>query len=117
MLPDCFIGIVEDYQVPYFDAVSNDPSFDEMHKVVCIEAQRPVIPNRWYDNEVWMPVSKLKTYVELPVQFYCKCFFKVIFILDKNSNCSSALLSYLFAIFVALYETYHGGNNVKFSVH
>lgn len=52
-------GIVEDYQVPYFDAVSNDPSFDEMHKVVCIEAQRPVIPNRWYDNEIMRCYAKL----------------------------------------------------------
>ena len=47
-----FVGIVEDYEVPYYDAVGNDPSFEEMRKVVCIERRRPAIPNRWSNDEV-----------------------------------------------------------------
>jgi len=40
-------GIVTEYQVPFYDCVGNDPSFDEMLRVVCIERRRPEIPNRW----------------------------------------------------------------------
>jgi hypothetical protein len=45
-------GIVAEYQVPFYDAVGNDPSFDEMHRVVCVDRRRPEIPNRWNENEV-----------------------------------------------------------------
>lgn len=44
--------MLEDYEVPYYDAVGNDPSFEEMRKVVCIERRRPAIPNRWSNDEV-----------------------------------------------------------------
>ena len=49
-------GIVEDYQVPFWDVVGSDPSFDDMRRVVCIEGRRPEIPNRWNEDEV-SPVS------------------------------------------------------------
>ncbi|XP_006900270.1 PREDICTED: serine/threonine-protein kinase receptor R3 [Elephantulus edwardii] len=39
-------GIVEDYRPPFYDAVPNDPSFEDMKKVVCIDQQTPTIPNR-----------------------------------------------------------------------
>ncbi|XP_074126442.1 activin receptor type-1-like isoform X1 [Sminthopsis crassicaudata] len=39
-------GIVEDYRPPFFDMVPNDPSFEEMKKVVCVDQQTPNIPNR-----------------------------------------------------------------------
>ncbi len=47
-----FAGIVEDYQVPYFDCVDRDPSFEEMKKIVCTDRRRPAIPNRWSSDEV-----------------------------------------------------------------
>ncbi|XP_012381589.2 activin receptor type-1-like isoform X3 [Dasypus novemcinctus] len=39
-------GIVEDYRPPFYDAVPNDPSFEDMKKVVCVDQQTPTIPNR-----------------------------------------------------------------------
>jgi len=44
-------GIVEDYQLPYFDMVPDDPTLEEMKKVVVTDAKRPLIPNRWSSNE------------------------------------------------------------------
>ncbi len=46
------IGIVEEYKPPFYDLVPNDPSFDDMRKVVCVEQQRPFIPNRWFSDPV-----------------------------------------------------------------
>lgn len=40
-------GVVEDYKLPYFDVVPDDPSLEDMKKVVVIEGQRPEIPSRW----------------------------------------------------------------------
>lgn len=45
-------GIVEDYKPPFYDLVPNDPSFEDMRKVVCVEQQRPFIPNRWFSDPV-----------------------------------------------------------------
>lgn len=49
-------GIVEDYKPPFHDVVPNDPSFEDMRKVVCVDQQRPNIPNRWFSD----PVSMLR---------------------------------------------------------
>ncbi|CAB1346692.1 unnamed protein product [Coregonus sp. 'balchen'] len=47
-------GIVEDYKPPFHDVVPSDPSFEDMKKVVCVDQQRPNIPNRWFsDPECW----------------------------------------------------------------
>ncbi|XP_042339312.1 activin receptor type-1-like, partial [Plectropomus leopardus] len=43
-------GIVEEYKPPFYDQVPNDPSFEDMRKVVCVEQQRPFIPNRWFSD-------------------------------------------------------------------
>lgn len=48
-------GIVEDYQIPYYD-VPSDPSFEEMKKVVCDMKIRPTISNRWSSD----PVSNVR---------------------------------------------------------
>lgn len=40
-------GIYDEYQLPFFDAVPSDPTIDEMRRVVCVDRQRPSIPNRW----------------------------------------------------------------------
>lgn len=47
-----YIGVVEAYQVPYFECVSVDPSFDEMREVVCVGQRRPHIPTQWAADEV-----------------------------------------------------------------
>ncbi|XP_052079115.1 TGF-beta receptor type-1-like [Mytilus californianus] len=44
-------GIVEEYQLPYYDMVPSDPSLEEMRKIVCDEKYRPGIPNRWQTVE------------------------------------------------------------------
>jgi bone morphogenetic protein receptor type-1B len=43
---------VDDYQLPYFNCVPSDPSFEDMHEVVCIKRIRPHIPPRWESDEV-----------------------------------------------------------------
>lgn len=48
-------GIVEEYKPPFYDQVPNDPSFEDMRKVVCVEQQRPFIPNRWFSDPVSVP--------------------------------------------------------------
>lgn len=45
-------GIYDDYQLPFYDMVPSDPTIDEMRKVVCIDRQRPSIPNRWHTSPV-----------------------------------------------------------------
>lgn len=45
-------GIVEEYQLPYYDLVPTDPSYDDMREVVCIKKQRPSFANRWSCDEV-----------------------------------------------------------------
>lgn len=44
--------LVDEYQLPYGDLVPPDPSFDDMHEVVCKKDLRPEIPLRWHCNEV-----------------------------------------------------------------
>lgn len=62
---------MEEYKPPFYDQVPNDPSFEDMRKVVCVEQQRPFIPNRWFSD----PVS-----VHLRHDFISRC-----------SSCSSLL--------------------------
>lgn len=45
-------GIAEDYKPPFYDIVPSDPSFEDMKKVVCIDQQRPNLPNRWTSDHV-----------------------------------------------------------------
>lgn len=42
-----FLGMVEDYRPPFYDVVPHDPSFEDMKKVVCVDQQRPNVPNTW----------------------------------------------------------------------
>ena len=46
------LGIVEEYQPPFFDMVNNDPTVEEMKRVVVTENKRPSIPNRWIGDPV-----------------------------------------------------------------
>ncbi|XP_076858674.1 activin receptor type-1-like isoform X2 [Brachyhypopomus gauderio] len=52
-------GIVEDYKPPFHDVVPSDPSFEDMRKVVCIDHQRPNIPNRWFSDSTLTSIAKL----------------------------------------------------------
>lgn len=45
-------GIAEDYKPPFHDVVPSDPSFEDMKKVVCVDQQRPNLPNRWASDPV-----------------------------------------------------------------
>lgn len=42
------VGEPEEYQSPYQEFVSPDPSVEEMRKVVVLEGLRPTIPDLWY---------------------------------------------------------------------
>ena len=45
-------GLCEEYQIPYYDMLPGDPSFDEVKRVVLTDKRRPSVPNRWYRDEV-----------------------------------------------------------------
>ncbi|CAG9855848.1 unnamed protein product [Phyllotreta striolata] len=52
-------GIYDEYQLPFYDAVPPDPTIDEMRRVVCIDKQRPNIPNRWQSCDALYVMVKL----------------------------------------------------------
>ncbi|XP_063910907.1 TGF-beta receptor type-1 isoform X2 [Zophobas morio] len=52
-------GIYDEYQLPFYDAVPSDPTIEEMRRVVCVEKQRPNIPNRWQSCEALRIMLKL----------------------------------------------------------
>ncbi|XP_046390406.1 TGF-beta receptor type-1 isoform X3 [Ischnura elegans] len=52
-------GIYDEYQLPFYDMVQSDPTIEEMRKVVCLERQRPSIPNRWQSFEALHVMSKV----------------------------------------------------------
>ena len=47
-----FVDMVEDDEVPCYDAVGNDTSFKEMPKETFTETRRSATPNRWTNDEV-----------------------------------------------------------------
>lgn len=51
----------EDYQLPYFDCVPHDPSFEDMFQVVCLKEVRPDIPARWNTTETLRTMYKVMT--------------------------------------------------------
>uniref|UniRef100_T1ITM8 receptor protein serine/threonine kinase n=1 Tax=Strigamia maritima TaxID=126957 RepID=T1ITM8_STRMM len=52
-------GIVDEYQLPYYDCVPSDPSFEDMHEVVYIKKIRPSLSKRWNKNEQLRTMSKV----------------------------------------------------------
>ncbi|KAL1116118.1 hypothetical protein AAG570_005613 [Ranatra chinensis] len=52
-------GIVEEYQPPFYDRVPSDPSFEDMRKIVCVDQQRPMLPNRWSSDPVLSGSGKI----------------------------------------------------------
>lgn len=53
------IATADDYALPYFDVVPNDPSFEDMVEVVCIKKIRPQIYLRWESDEVLQTLAKV----------------------------------------------------------
>lgn len=62
-------GVSEDYQPPYYDKLCQDPPFEDVKRVICDEAYRPRIPNKWYGEEHLMTLAKLMSecWYETPV--------------------------------------------------
>lgn len=77
-------GIYDEYQMPYYDVVQPDPTIEEMRKVrqiteaaaertvdihnfffsiliqvICVDCQRPSIPNRWQASDTLLSISKV----------------------------------------------------------
>uniref|UniRef100_A0A671SR80 receptor protein serine/threonine kinase n=1 Tax=Sinocyclocheilus anshuiensis TaxID=1608454 RepID=A0A671SR80_9TELE len=52
-------GIVEEYQLPYWDMVPSEPSYEDMREVVCVKGMRPVVSNRWNSDECLRAMLKL----------------------------------------------------------
>ncbi|XP_040281401.1 serine/threonine-protein kinase receptor R3 [Bufo bufo] len=52
-------GMVEDYRPPFYDMVPHDPSFEDMKKVVCVDQQRPNIPNTWSSDKILSALMKI----------------------------------------------------------
>lgn len=51
--------VVDEYRLPYWDCVPNDPSFEDMKDVVCHQKIRPPIPARWQSEEVLKTLGKV----------------------------------------------------------
>ncbi|KAF8560819.1 hypothetical protein P879_09886, partial [Paragonimus westermani] len=49
----------EEYQLPYQDLVSHDPSVEEMKSIVCEQALRPVLPAVWSKHQVLAALQDL----------------------------------------------------------
>lgn len=54
----CAGNRAEEYQLPYYQYVSHDPSMDDMRKVVCIDELRPSIASWWKSDEVLFILDK-----------------------------------------------------------
>ncbi|XP_077153534.1 activin receptor type-1-like [Ranitomeya variabilis] len=52
-------GMVEDYRPPFYDMVPHDPSFEDMKKVVCVDQQRPNVPNTWSSEKILSALMKI----------------------------------------------------------
>lgn len=52
-------GLVEEYMIPFQEVVPEDPSFEEMKKVICGDHLRPALPTRWNDDPLLTGMSKL----------------------------------------------------------
>ncbi|XP_036428292.1 bone morphogenetic protein receptor, type IAb [Colossoma macropomum] len=52
-------GIAEEYQLPYWDVVPSDPSYEDMREVVCVKGMRPAVSNRWNSDECLRAMLKL----------------------------------------------------------
>ncbi|KAL9958529.1 hypothetical protein ACROYT_G035557 [Oculina patagonica] len=49
----------EQYELPYYDMVPTNPSYDEMKKIVTEQEKRPLVPNKWTENSALEIMGKL----------------------------------------------------------
>jgi bone morphogenetic protein receptor type-1B len=67
------VTAADDCQLPYFDCVPADPSYDDMHQAVCVKKMRPVVPVRWESEDVsvtdWL--SRLRFLILSASCLYC----------------------------------------------
>ncbi|OCT61083.1 activin receptor type-1C [Xenopus laevis] len=52
-------GVVDEYQLPYYDMVPSDPSLEDIRKVVCEQKLRPSIPNQWQSFEALRIIGRI----------------------------------------------------------
>ncbi|CAL8367665.1 bone morphogenetic protein receptor, type IAa [Gadus morhua] len=52
-------GMVEEQQLPYYDLVPPDPTYEDLVEVVCVKGQRPTLSPRWGSDEVLRSMVKL----------------------------------------------------------
>ena len=50
------IDAIGEYELPFHGLVGQDPTFEEMKKVVVIDRRQPTIPSQWHNDEVCMYV-------------------------------------------------------------
>lgn len=52
LIPFHILGVVAEYQLPFYEFVPTNPSFEDMKKVVCVDQTRPDIPKYWDSCQV-----------------------------------------------------------------
>ncbi|XP_077998950.1 bone morphogenetic protein receptor type-1B-like [Glandiceps talaboti] len=52
-------GIAESAEVPYYDSLAHDPSWEEVRRIVYVEKRRPAIPNRWHSDDCLRTMAKV----------------------------------------------------------
>lgn len=94
----------DDYQLPYFNCVPSDPTFEDMHEVVCIKRIRPHIPPRWESDEVWKAIVTFKTSVKpsSPMWYVHKTFYSSFQIHDHYQH-TYQLVKFFFFSLTSLY--------------
>ncbi len=72
-------GIVEDYQLPYYEMVPSDPSYEDMLEVVCVKGLRPTVSNRLNSDEVSHPADG-----SILTDYICRTFTDLVHICRVN---------------------------------
>ena len=57
-------GFVHEAELPYYEYVGQDPGFEDMRKIVCLEKLRPTIPAAWGHQEVCYYLLGTSFYIE-----------------------------------------------------
>ncbi|CAB4065491.1 TGFBR1 [Lepeophtheirus salmonis] len=91
-------SICTEYKPPYFDYVGQDPSLEEMKKVVCIDNARPTVPNIWSTDPVTETMGKIMHECWYPIpasRLTTLRIRKTISALESNNNASELTLKKL----------------------
>jgi len=52
-------GLYDEFHLPYYELVPDDPDIDAMREVVCTQRKRPQISNRWQTHETLRVMARL----------------------------------------------------------